>query len=189
MQKQIKFSATVDGRGQLPKQTQELLQQALAAHFGGGLVQIIITGVPKQPESWRRMYYKFQILPAFVQGLRKMGNQVDPHNVEHLESANDYLSRTILGEHEEENAIGQKLKIANDPEKLSDRDYAIFVEKCQAEIFKLFGVQIQELKKEAEKWEQYQRAPMAIRDGKPPVRMDGESWYNRESGSTPGTSE
>ena len=189
MRKRIKFSATVDGRGHLSKQTQDLLQQALAAQFGGGLVEITITGVPRQPESFRRMYYRTQILPAFVQGLRNIGNQVDPHNMEHLESANDYLSRTILGEHEEENAIGQKIKVANDPEKLSDRDYAIFVEKCQGEIFSLFGVPIQELKAEAQKWEQYQRAPMALHNGQPPVHMDGKSWYNRKPGPTPGTSE
>lgn len=135
------------------------------------------------------MFYKFQILPAFVQGLRKLGNQVDPHNVEHLESANDYLSRTILGEHEEENAIGQKLKIANDPEKLSDRDYAIFVEKCQAEIFRLFGFQVAAFQREEAKWEQYQRAPMAVHNGKHPIHMDGEGGDNRKPGPTLGTSE
>jgi hypothetical protein len=189
MLKRIKFQTSIDGRGNYSVQTAEQLKEALAAHFGGCLVEITITGVPKQPENWRRMYYKCQILPAFVHGLRSLGNDVDPHNVEHLESANDYLSRTILGEHEEENAIGQKLKIANDQEKLSDRDYAIFVEKCQAEIFKLFGVQIQELKKEAEKWEQYQRTPMAVHNGEHPIRVDGESWYNRKPGPTPGASE
>lgn len=189
MLKRIKFKTSVDGRGNLSSQTAEQLKEALAAHFGGCLVEITITGVPKQPENWRRMYYKMQILPAFVHGLRKLGNQVDPHNVEHLESANDYLSRTILGEHEETNAIGQTLKIANDPEKLSDRDYAGFVAKAEAEIFRLFGFQVAHFQREEAKWEQYQRAPMAVHNGQYPVRMDGESWYNRESSPTPGTSE
>lgn len=187
MLKRIKFQTSIDGRGNYSSQTAEQLKEALAAHFGGCLVEIAITGVPKQPENWRRMYYKLQILPAFVHGLRSLGNDVYPHNVEHLDSANNYLSRTILGEHEETNAIGQKLKIANDPEKLSDRDYAIFVEKCQAEIFKLFGVQVQELKKEAEKWEQHFSTPMAIHNGKHPIHMDGEGGDNRQPGPTPGT--
>lgn len=130
-----------------------------------------------------------QILPAFVQGLRKMGNQVDPHNTEHLNSANDYLAATILGEHEEENAIGQKVTIANDPGKLSDRDYAIFIEKCQAEIFNLFGVQIQELKKEAQEWEQYQRQAVAVHHGQHPVSVGGQGGDYRKPGPTPGASE
>jgi hypothetical protein len=189
MLKRIKFQTSIDGRGNLSGQTAEQLKEALADHFGGCLVEIIITGVPKQPENWRRMYYKLQVLPAFVHGLRSLGNEVDPHNVEHLESANDYLSRTILGEHEETNAIGQTLKIANDPEKLSDRDYSIFVEKAEAEIVRLFGFNVAALQREKEKWEQYQRPPMAVHNGQYPVRMDGESWYNRESRVTPGTSE
>jgi len=189
MLKRIKFQTSIDGRGNYSGQTAEQLKEALAAHFGGCLVEITITGIPKQPENWRRMYYKCQILPAFVHGLRSLGNDVDPHNVEHLDSANDYLSRTILGEHEETNAIGQTLKIANDPEKLSDRDYAGFVAKAEAEIFRLFGFQVAHFQREEAKWEQYQRAPMAVHNGEHPVRMDGESWYNRESGVTPGSSE
>ncbi len=157
MLKRLKFQASIDGRGNLPAQTVEQLKEALSAHFGGCIVEITVTGVPKQPETWRKMYYKFQILPAFVHGLRASGNQVDPHNFEHLQSANDYLSRTILGEHEEENAIGQKLEIANDPEKLSDRDYAIFINQAEAEIVRLFGFNVEALQKEREKWEQYQR--------------------------------
>jgi hypothetical protein len=109
--------------------------------------------------------------------------------MEHLDSANDYLSRTILGEHEETNAIGQKLKIANDPEKLSDRDYAGFVAKAEAEIFRLFGFQVAHFQREEAKWEQYQRPAVDLHNGQHPVRMDGESWYNRESRVTPGTSE
>lgn len=189
MLKRIKFQTSIDGRGNYSGQTAEHLKEALAAHFGGCLVEITITGVPKQPENWRRMYYKCQILSAFVHGLRSLGNDVDPHNVEHLDSANDYLSRTILGEHEETNAIGQTLKIANDPEKLSDRDYAGFVAKAEAEIFRLFGFQVAAFQREEAKWEQYQRSPMAVHNGKHPVHMDGEGGDNRESGVTPGTSE
>ena len=189
MLKRIKFQTSIDGRGNLSNQTAEQLKEALAAHFGGCLVEITIAGVPRQPENWRRMYYKMQILPAFVHGLRKMGNQVDPHNVEHLESANDYLARTILGEHEETNAIGQTLKIANDPEKLSDRDYAGFVAKAEAEIFRLFGFQVAAFQREKAKWEQYQRSPMAVHNGKHPVHMDGEGGDHRQPGPTPGTSE
>jgi hypothetical protein len=189
MLKRIKFQTSIDGRGNYSAQTAEQLKEALAAHFGGCLVEITVTGVPKQPENWRRMYYKMQVLPAFVNGLRTLGNEVDPHNLEHLESANDYLARTILGEHEETNAIGQKLKIANDPEKLSDRDYAGFVAKAEAEIFRLFGFQVAHFQREEAKWEQYQRTPMAVHNGQHPVRMDGESWYNGESGPTPGASE
>lgn len=125
------------------------------------------------------MYYKLNILPAFVYGLQKLGNNVDPHNLEHLDSANDYLSRTILGEHEETNAIGQTLKIANDPEKLSDRDYAIFVEKAEAEIFRLFGVQVATLQEEKKKWEQYQRPAVAVHNGQHPVPMGGQGRNNR----------
>ena len=189
MLKRIKFQTSIDGRGNYSGQTAEQLKEALAAHFGGCLVEITITGIPKQPENWRRMYYKCQILPAFVHGLRSLGNDVDPQNPEHLESANDYLSRTILGEHEETNAIGQTLKIANDPEKLSDRDYAGFVAKAEAEIFRLFGFQVAHFQREEKKWEQHFGAPMAVHNGKPPVRMDGESWYNRKPGITPGPSE
>jgi len=189
MLKRIKFQTSIDGRGNYSGQTAEQLKEALAAHFGGCLVEITITGIPKQPENWRRMYYKCQILPAFVHGLRSLGNDVDPHNMEHLDSANDYLSRTILGEHEETNAIGQTLKIANDPEKLSDRDYAGFVAKAEAEIFRLFGFQVAHFQREEKKWEQHFGAPMAVHNGEPPVRMDGESWYNRESRVTPGPSE
>lgn len=189
MLKRIKFQTSIDGRGNYSGQTAEQLKEALAAHFGGCLVEITITGVPKQPENWRRMYYKLNILPAFVHGLRTLGNEVDPHNLEHLDSANDYLSRTILGEHEETNAIGQTLKIANDPEKLSDRDYAGFVAKAEAEIFRLFGFQVAHFQREEAKWEQYQRPPMAVHNGEYPVRMDGESWYNGKPGPTPGASE
>ena len=189
MLKRIKFQTSIDGRGNYSVQTAEQLKEALAAHFGGCLVEITITGVPKQPENWRRMYYKLQILPAFVHGLRSLGNEVDPHNVEHLESANDYLSRTILGEHEETNAIGQKLKIANDPEKLSDRDYAVFVAKAEAEIFRLFGFQVAHFQREEAKWEQYQRTPMAIHNGEHPVSVGSQGGDNRESRVTPGPSE
>lgn len=189
VRKQIKFSSSVNYKGRLPPHIQEQLEESLAAHFGGGLVEITIRGVERQPENWRRMYYKLQVLPAFVYGFMKAGNEVDPQNPEHLESANDYLSRTILGEHEETNAIGQKLKVSNDPEKLSDRDYAGFVAKAEAEIFRLFGFQVAHFQREEAKWEQYQRAPMAVHNGEPPVRMDGESWYHRESGVTPGPSE
>ena len=189
MLKRIKFQTSVDGRGNLSGQTAEQLKEALAAHFGGCLVEITITGVPKQPENWRRMYYKLQILPAFVRGLRSLGNEVDPHNLEHLESANDYLSRTILGEHEETNAIGQTLKIANDPEKLSDRDYAGFVAKAEAEIFRLFGFQVAHFQREETKWEQYQRSPMAVHNGQHPVFVGSQGGDNRESSATPGTSE
>lgn len=189
MLKKIKFQTSIDGRGNLSGQTADQLKEALAAHFGGCLVEITITGVPKQPENWRRMYYKMQILPSFVHGLRKLGNQVDPHNVEHLDSANDYLSRTILGEHEETNAIGQTLKIANDPEKLSDRDYAGFVAKAEAEIFRLFGFQVAHFQREKAKWEQYQRPAMAVHNGKHPLRVDSEGWYNGKPGPTSGTSE
>ena len=189
MRKQIKFSSSVNYKGLLPPHIQEQLEESLAAHFGGGLVEITIRGVERQPENWRRMYYKLQVLPAFVYGFMKAGNQVDPQNPEHLESANDYLSRTILGEHEETNAIGQTLKIANDPEKLSDRDYAGFVAKAEAEIFRLFGFQVAHFQREEAKWEQYQRQTVAVHNGEPPVRMDGESWYNRESRVTPGPSE
>lgn len=189
MRKQIKFSSSVNYKGRLPPHIQEQLEESLAAHFGGGLIEITVRGVERQPENWRRMYYKLQVLPAFVYGFMKAGNEVDPQNTEHLESANDYLSRTILGEHEETNAIGQKLKIANDPEKLSDRDYAGFVAKAEAEIFRLFGFQVAHFQREEKKWEQYQRPAMAVHNGEHPVRMDGESWYNRESGVTPGPSE
>jgi len=189
VRKQIKFSSSVNYKGRLPPHIQEQLEESLAAHFGGGLVEITVRGVERQPENWRRMYYKLQVLPAFVYGFMKAGNNVDPQNPEHLESANDYLSRTILGEHEETNAIGQTLKIANDPEKLSDRDYAGFVAKAEAEIFRLFGFQVAHFQREEKKWEQHFGAPMAVHNGKPPVRMDGESWYNRKPGITPGPSE
>jgi hypothetical protein len=189
VQKQIKFSSTVNYKGHLPSHIQQQLDDAIAAHFGGGLVEITIRGVPRQPENWRRMYYKLTILPAFVYGLQKLGNAVDPHNVEHLDSADDYLSRTILGEHEEENAICQKLKIANDPEKLSDRDYAIFVEKAEAEISRLFGVQVATLQEEKKKWEQYQRPAVAVHHGKHPVSVGSKGGDNRESGVAPGPSE
>ena len=189
MLKRIKFQTSIDGRGNYSDQTAEQLKSALAAHFGGCLVEIVITGVPRQPERWRRIYYQVQILPAFVHGLRSLGNEVDPQNPEHLESANDYLARTCNGEHEETNAIGQKLKIANDPEKLSDRDYAGFVAKAEAEISRLFGFQVAHFQREEAKWEQYQRPAMDLHNGEHPVRMDGESWYNRESGVTPGPSE
>lgn len=189
MLKRIKFQTSIDGRGNYSGQTAEQLKEALAAHFGGCLVEITITGVPRQPENWRRMYYKLQVLPAFVYGFMKAGNPVDPQNPEHLESANDYLARTCNGEHEEENAIGQKIKVANDPEKLSDRDYAGFVAKAEAEIFRLFGFQVAAFQREEAKWEQYQRPPMAVHHGKSPVRMDGESGDNRKPGLTSGTSE
>jgi hypothetical protein len=135
------------------------------------------------------MYYKLQVLPAFVYGLMKAGNVVDPQNPEHLESANDYLSRTILGEHEETNAIGQKLKIANDPEKLSDRDYAGFVAKAEAEIFRLFGFQVAHFQREEAKWEQYQRAPMAVHNGEHSIYVHGQGWYNGKPGPTTSTGE
>ena len=189
MLKRIKFQTSIDGRGNYSDQTAEQLKSALAAHFGGCLVEIVITGVPRQPERWRRIYYQVQILPAFVHGLRSLGNEVDPQNPEHLESANDYLARTCNGEHEETNAIGQTLKIANDPEKLSDRDYAGFVAKAEAEISRLFGFQVAHFQREEAKWEQYQRPAMDLHNGEHPVRMDGESWYNRESRVTPGPSE
>lgn len=189
MRKQIKFSTSVNYKGRLPSHIQQQLDDAIAAHFGGGLVEITIRGVPRQPENWRRMYYKLQILPAFVHGLRSLGNEVDAQNMEHLDSANDYLSRTILGEHEEENAICQKLKIANDPEKLSDRDYAIFVEKAEAEIFRLFGVQVATLQEEKKKWEQYQRPAVAVYHGQHPIPMGSQGRNNRESGVAPGPSE
>ena len=189
MLKRIKFQTSIDGRGNYSGQTAEQLKEALAAHFGGCLVEITITGIPKQPENWRRMYYKCQILPAFVHGLRSLGNDVDPHNVEHLDSANDYLSRTILGEHEETNAIGQTLKIANDPEKLSDRDYAGFVAKAEAEIFRLFGFQVAHFQREEAKWEQYQRPTMAVHHGEHPLSVGSQGRDHRESGVTPGPSE
>lgn len=189
MRKQIKFSSSVNYKGRLPPHIQEQLEESLAAHFGGGLVEITVRGVPRQPENWRRMYYKLQVLPAFVYGFMKAGNNVDPKNPEHLESANDYLARTCNGEHEEENAIGQKIKVANDPEKLSDRDYAGFVAKAEAEIFRLFGFQVSHFQREEAKWEQYQRSPMALHHGKYPLRMDGEGGNNRKPGPTSGPSE
>ena len=189
MRKQIKFSSSVNYKGLLPPHIQEQLEESLAAHFGGGLVEITIRGVERQPENWRRMYYKLQVLPAFVYGFMKAGNQVDPQNPEHLESANDYLARTCNGEHEEENAIGQKIKVANDPEKLSDRDYAGFVAKAEAEIFRLFGFQVAHFQREEAKWEQYQRAPMAVHNGEHPLSMGSQGRDNRESGVTPGPSE
>ena len=189
MRKQIKFSTSVNYKGRPPSHIQEQIDDAIAAHFGGGLVEITIRGVERQPENWRRMYYKLQVLPAFVYGLMKAGNVVDPQNPEHLESANDYLARTILGEHEETNAIGQKLKIANDPEKLSDRDYAGFVAKAEAEIFRLFGFQVAHFQREEAKWEQYQRTPMAVHNGQHPVSVGSQGRDNRESRVTPGPSE
>ena len=189
MLKRIKFQTSIDGRGNFSEQTAEQLKSALAAHFGGCLVEIVITGVPRQPERWRRIYYQVQILPAFVHGLRSLGNDVDPHNMEHLDSANDYLSRTILGEHEETNAIGQTLKIANDPEKLSDRDYAGFVAKAEAEIFNLFGFQVAHFQNEEKKWEQYQRQTVDLHNGEHPLPVGSQGRDNRESGVTPGPSE
>lgn len=176
-------------KGRLPPHIQEQLEESLAAHFGGGLVEITVRGVPRQPETWRRMYYKLQVLPAFVHGLRSLGNEVDPHNVEHLDSANDYLSRTILGEHEETNAIGQTLKVANDPEKLSDRDYAGFVAKAEVEIFRLFGFQVAHFQREKAKWEQYQRSTVDLHHGQHPLSVGSQGGDYRESGVTPGPSE
>jgi len=189
VRKQIKFSTSVNYKGRPPSHIQQQLDDAIAAHFGGGLVEITIRGVPRQPENWRRMYYKLNILPTFVHGLRTLGNEVDPHNLEHLDSANDYLSRTILGEHEETNAIGQKLKIANDPEKLSARDYAGFVAKAEAEIFRLFGFQVAHFQREEAKWEQYQRPPVSLHNGQHSLPVGSQGGDNRESRFTPGPSE
>jgi hypothetical protein len=189
MLKRIKFQTSVDGRGNYSGQTAEQLKEALAAHFGGCLVEIVITGIPRQPENWRRMYYKLQILPAFVHGLRSLGNEVDPHNTEHLDSANDYLCRTILGEHEETNAIGQKLNVANDPEKLSDRDYAGFVAKAEAEIVRLFGFQVANFQREKAKWEQYLSETVSLHHGELPLPMGSQGRDNREPRVTPGPSE
>jgi len=153
--KKIELVTKVDGKtGKIVSPSAEGLRDALLGHFGGQFVKITIQGEPKDIQGWRRQLYLTQYLPATVQALRDMGNaDKDPFNQDDLLDANNFWGLEILGGHEIKNALGQKILLPKNPLRLSDRDFAGFLEKVKKKMGDLFGINGDTWTKEEANWQ------------------------------------
>jgi hypothetical protein len=154
--KRIDFWGRVGSYGNIVSPTHEAFESMVYGHFNNSVVRVTIQGVPKQIVATKRMFYRTQVIPMFLELLRNEGHPVDPSNKEHQEKANKFLSEEILGyEAPKENCIGQVIENHRNPYDLSDRDFETYLTDVIFWLQKIFKVSAQNWIQEAQKWQSY----------------------------------
>lgn len=152
--KVLEFIVEIQPSGRLGSPAAEVVRSSLAGHFGGRYVRFKVEGIVNEVSLTKKAFYRSQFLPCFLDAMRQAtGEEFDPLDVEDQNELNLSLGGKLLGYEEGfKNIAGEFIQLPKNPERLSDREFGVFLRKAIQAFKTAFGVDVITWEIESNRW-------------------------------------